>query len=114
MLLIDSILIVQILVFSMKAWAKFCYPEENWSCGDFQKKLYTSHKMLCSKHFPESAFVEDNMQTKKLHRYAIPSEVTATLQTSQIEIPKTLSVQNVTCLPGTSKSNVSGNVKRIF
>lgn len=70
--------------------------------------------MLCSKHFPESAFVEDNNQIKKLHRYATPFEVAATSQTSEIDISQT-PVKIATCQPGTSQSsNVSKNVKLIF
>ncbi|XP_022831295.1 uncharacterized protein LOC111359841 isoform X2 [Spodoptera litura] len=48
-------------------WAKYCYPNEDWSSPQFQNEMYAKHKMLCSKHFESTCFIE-----KKLFRTAVP------------------------------------------
>lgn len=75
----------------MAAWAKFCFPEEDWSSGEFQKMLYLKHTMLCSKHFPSSVFVQN-----RLHRYAVPSELTKTSTHNIPEMPSQIVAETET------------------
>ncbi|CAH0730441.1 unnamed protein product, partial [Brenthis ino] len=51
-------------------WAKYFCPDKPWSNKDFQMKLYTEHRMLCHRHFNETAFVD--FPSKKLRRFASP------------------------------------------
>lgn len=48
-------------------WSKYSFPNDAWSSPKFQDELYTKHKMLCSKHFRNTCFLE-----KKLFRTAVP------------------------------------------
>ncbi|KPJ10877.1 hypothetical protein RR48_10057 [Papilio machaon] len=57
-------------VLRSRIWAEFCFPEENCTDVDFLKKLHTSHKMLCSKHFTEESFI--NISKTRLNKFSIP------------------------------------------
>ncbi|XP_022834724.1 uncharacterized protein LOC111362301 isoform X2 [Spodoptera litura] len=48
-------------------WAKYCFPNEAWSSPQFQNELHSKHKLLCSKHFESTCFIEKN-----LFRTAVP------------------------------------------
>ncbi|KAH9634942.1 hypothetical protein HF086_004342 [Spodoptera exigua] len=53
-------------------WAKFCYPNDNWTSNESLQKLYAQHKMLCGKHFDNSSFT--SIDRKRLNKVAIPTE----------------------------------------
>ncbi|CAB3245226.1 unnamed protein product [Arctia plantaginis] len=59
-------------------WAKYCFPNKAWSSPKFQDELHSKHKMLCSKHFESTCFIE-----KKLFRTAVPGVQGILEKTSQ-------------------------------
>ncbi|CAB3260437.1 unnamed protein product, partial [Arctia plantaginis] len=59
-------------------WAKYCFPNKAWSSPKFQDELHSKHKMLCSKHFESTCFIE-----KKLFRTAVPGVQGILEETSQ-------------------------------
>ncbi|KAJ8736604.1 hypothetical protein PYW08_007260 [Mythimna loreyi] len=54
------------------AWAKYCYPDEDWSSEASLQNLHFQHKMLCSKHFDRSCYTTGSK--KRLNIFAIPSD----------------------------------------
>lgn len=54
-------------------WATYCFPDKLWSSVDFQRKLYSEHRMLCNKHFKDSEFI--NIEEKKLSKHAVPDMI---------------------------------------
>ncbi|KAJ8708707.1 hypothetical protein PYW08_010089 [Mythimna loreyi] len=55
-------------------WAKYCFPDKEYWSPEFQHKLHTEHKMLCSRHFPRTSFSDYPETFKKLHRFAVPDD----------------------------------------
>ncbi|KAL3613001.1 hypothetical protein CASFOL_043159 [Castilleja foliolosa] len=56
-------------------WAKFCFPkmeQEKLCSAEFQKKLYSEHRMICDKHFKKTAFIDFTLKT--LHKFAVPED----------------------------------------
>ncbi|CAG9785671.1 unnamed protein product [Diatraea saccharalis] len=53
-------------------WAKYIFPDRDYSLVSFQMKLYSEHRMLCQKHFKDCDFT-DSSRTKLL-RTAVPSD----------------------------------------
>ncbi|CAH2100884.1 unnamed protein product [Euphydryas editha] len=60
-----------------KVWAKYCFPNDNWTSDESLEKLYKQHKMLCGNHFDDSSFTSSDR--KRLNKFAIPSEAQAIL-----------------------------------
>lgn len=58
--------------FSCELWAKFVFPDGPWHSPEFHKKLFSEHRMLCSKHFDLTSF--SDFSQKKLFRDASPKE----------------------------------------
>ncbi|XP_023938426.2 uncharacterized protein LOC112046146 isoform X4 [Bicyclus anynana] len=82
-----------------EVWAKYCCPDKPWYNMEFQGKLHNEHRMLCHRHFLESAFVDFSM--KKLRRFAYPEvveESTDSIQ-EQEQVTATASTQTATNLP---------------
>lgn len=58
--------------FRARVWAKFCFPNDDWSSDESLVKLYKQHKMLCGNHFEDSSFTS-SVKTR-LNKFAIPTE----------------------------------------
>ncbi|XP_047512347.1 N-acetylneuraminate lyase-like isoform X2 [Pieris napi] len=54
-----------------KVWAKFCFPDGDWTSNESLEKLYAQHRMLCGNHFDDSSFTSSDR--KRLNKFAIPS-----------------------------------------
>lgn len=65
-------LILEKNFFRAKVWAKFCFPDEDWTSDESVKTLYKQHRMLCGKHFDDSSFTSSDR--KRLNKFAIPTE----------------------------------------
>ncbi|XP_047039844.1 uncharacterized protein LOC124644481 [Helicoverpa zea] len=57
-------------ILKARVWAEYCFPMGEWSTEKSLTDLHTQHKMLCSKHFDESAFTSS--ARTRLNNYAIP------------------------------------------
>ncbi|CAF4867728.1 unnamed protein product [Pieris macdunnoughi] len=60
-----------------KVWAKFCFPDGDWTSNESLEMLYAQHRMLCGNHFDDSSFTSSNR--KRLNKFAIPSEAQSIL-----------------------------------
>ncbi|XP_059053043.1 uncharacterized protein LOC131847470 isoform X2 [Achroia grisella] len=92
-------------------WAKYCCPDKQWSSVSFQSKLYSEHRMLCHRHFKESAFVD--FASKKLRRFASPDVELVTLPFLSVNMDTRAGPSDITntCMSReifTESSNVSG------
>ncbi|CAH4034461.1 unnamed protein product [Pieris brassicae] len=54
-----------------KVWAKFCFPDGDWTSDESLEKLNAQHRMLCGHHFDDSSFTSSDR--KRLNKFAIPS-----------------------------------------
>ncbi|XP_038214863.1 uncharacterized protein LOC119834541 [Zerene cesonia] len=53
-----------------ESWAKFCFPDRDWHLPEFQKKLFSEHRMLCNKHFRTTSFMD--ISRRRLIKTATP------------------------------------------
>ncbi|XP_012546385.1 glutathione S-transferase delta 3 isoform X17 [Bombyx mori] len=60
-----------------KVWAKFCFPDGDWTSNESLENLNAQHRMLCGNHFDDSSFTSSNR--KRLNKFAIPSEAQSIL-----------------------------------
>lgn len=82
-------LIYKILIFRATVWAKFCFPDKDWTNDDSLKLLHSQQKMLCSKHFDDSSFTSSDR--KRLNKFAMPSEARDAYLVSQPSTSSNLS-----------------------
>ncbi|KAJ8735308.1 hypothetical protein PYW07_006928 [Mythimna separata] len=68
------------------AWAKYCYPEEDWSNEKSLQNLHFQHRMICSKHFDKSCYTTGSK--KRLNIFAIPSDTKDYLTKRDISVIK--------------------------
>ncbi|XP_023938427.2 uncharacterized protein LOC112046146 isoform X6 [Bicyclus anynana] len=54
-----------------KAWAQYCWPEQDWSSADALTKLFTKNKVLCKRHFEDKHFIDNTKMT--LSRTSVPT-----------------------------------------
>ncbi|VVD02948.1 unnamed protein product [Leptidea sinapis] len=54
----------------LKVWAKYVFPNEDWTSEKKLKRLYTRHIMICGKHFEDSSFTFN--KKLKLHKFSYP------------------------------------------
>lgn len=57
-------------IFRARAWAKYCWPNQDWTSVELLYSLHTSNKVLCGRHFNEKQFYDDRRQ--KLSKFAVP------------------------------------------
>lgn len=55
LLMIDEHIVI-FFTCSCLLWAKYIFPEGQYSSLDNQTKLYNDHRMLCEKHFKDADF----------------------------------------------------------
>ncbi|XP_026752863.2 uncharacterized protein LOC113513083 [Galleria mellonella] len=55
-----------------RAWAQFCWPEQDWTSLAALTRLYKSNKVLCKRHFKDICFT-DNTKSQ-LGRFSVPTE----------------------------------------
>lgn len=60
-----------ILCFRLRFWAKFCYPNKDFSSIDDLSKLQRSCKVLCGQHFEDSAYCGSDR--RRLNQFAVPT-----------------------------------------
>lgn len=58
-----------IISFRARAWAKYCWPSEDWSHAALLS-LHNKTKVLCGRHFSHSQFFDNKRQ--KLSKFAVP------------------------------------------
>ncbi|XP_045506276.1 uncharacterized protein LOC123702543 [Colias croceus] len=87
-------------------WAKYMFPEGDYSSIQFQRKLYNEHRVLCERHFKPEDMSNDSM--KRLAHNAVPCDVEHALAPSYSNEPSRpteripLSNIDVNMEPGTS------------
>ncbi|CAB3234643.1 unnamed protein product [Arctia plantaginis] len=52
------------------AWAKYCWPNNDWSSRESLYSLHKTNKVLCGRHFHSSQFYDSTR--KKLSKFAVP------------------------------------------
>lgn len=60
------------MFYRARVWAKFCYPNDDWTTDESLVKLYKQHIMLCGNHFDDSSFTSS--AKTRLNKFAIPTE----------------------------------------
>ncbi|CAK1581622.1 unnamed protein product [Parnassius mnemosyne] len=78
-------------VLRSRIWAEFSFPNQNSADINFLKKLHSSHKMICSRHFAEFAF--SNINKMRINKFAIPIDTEHILQRLQDEAGPTHHVE---------------------
>ncbi|CAH0731380.1 unnamed protein product, partial [Brenthis ino] len=67
-----------------KVWAKYCFPNEDWTSDQSLYKLYNQNKFLCGKHFNDSSFTSS--ERIRLHKFAIPTDAQDILAQMRLEV----------------------------
>jgi hypothetical protein len=57
-----------------RAWAKYCWPNQDWTSEESLLSVYNSNKVLCGRHFSSTQFYDDHRQ--KLSKFAVPDSDT--------------------------------------
>ncbi|XP_059058587.1 uncharacterized protein LOC131852015 isoform X3 [Achroia grisella] len=55
-----------------RAWAKFCWPLQDWTSLEALTQLFKSNKVLCKRHFKDICFTDNTK--KQLGRFSVPTE----------------------------------------
>ncbi|XP_045506280.1 uncharacterized protein LOC123702547 [Colias croceus] len=56
-----------------RVWAKYCWPNEDWTSIESLHSLYNQNKVLCGRHFNSIQFMDDKRQ--KLSKFAVPESI---------------------------------------